>query len=517
MKPQIDTSNALFVILGNQLFPFAELKPYRDCRFFMAEDVGLCTYVRHHKQKIALFLAAMRSYRDELVGLDCDVHYEALSIGESPSIKLNYEAKLKKYVKAKNISSLVLWEVEDRFFERRLQAFANECNLELHFLPSPMFLTSREEFSGWLDGNRPHMASFYKWQRERLGLLIDKNGGPVGGQWSFDHDNRRSLPKSHDIPEAPTSHPTDHVADIIKLVQRHFSNHPGELSVESWWLPTTRRQALGWLRDFLNERFECFGPFEDALSTRGPALFHSVLTPALNLGLITPREVLERAIDYAKNNDVPINSLEGFVRQVCGWREFVRGMYQNFGEEQERSNFFGHTRKLTSAWYDATTGLLPLDDVIRKAQRFGWTHHIERLMVAGNLMTLCEIEPDEAYRWFMEMFVDSSDWVMVPNVYGMGIFADGGIFATKPYICGSNYIFKMSDYSKQTADLFEGSDDPWWNIIDGLYWRFIDRNRSFFRGQARMATAVSTLDRMKIDRRKAIFEAADSFLERVTE
>ncbi len=516
MNPPIDPTKTLVVILGNQLFPFAHIKPHRNCRFFMAEDFGLCTYVRHHKQKIALFLAAMRSYRDELIGHGCKLHYEQFPVNGPRSDGRSYEDKLRIHLKGKNIARLVLWEVEDKLFERRLQAFANEQDLELQILTSPMFLTSRRCFESWLGDNRPYMANFYKWQRQRLGLLIDDDGDPVGGQWSYDHDNRRRLPKSQDIPRQPRAKVTDHVGDAIKLVQRHFPEHPGELSEDAWWLPTTRRQALGWLREFLKERFECFGAFEDALSTRGPVLFHSVLTPALNMGLITPHEVLEHAIEFAESNDIPINSLEGFVRQICGWREFVRGIYQHLGEEQERSNFFGHTRKLTSAWYDATTGLLPLDDVIRKAQRFGWAHHIERLMVTGNLMTLCEIAPSDAYRWFMEMFVDSSDWVMVPNVYGMGIFADGGIFATKPYICGSNYIFKMSDYSKQSAELLEGSKPPWWDILDGLYWRFIDRNRTYFKGQARMATAVSTLDRMKKDRRESIFTAAESFLGRAT-
>ncbi len=516
MKQHIDTKNSVFVILGNQLFPFAELKQFRACRFFMAEDLGLCTHVRHHKQKIALFLAAMRSYRDELVNQGCDVHYEAFSNHNPKSVDTTYEAKLGKFVKGKSVRRLIFWEIEDRFFERRMQAFAREQHLELHILRSPMFLTTREDFATWLNGNRPHMANFYKWQRKRLKLMIDKQGNPVGGRWSFDHDNRRPLPKSQALQSPPASKPTQHVLNVIGLVHKHFPNHPGELSADTWWLPTTRQQSLAWLRQFLSERFGCFGPFEDAISTRGPVLFHSVLTPALNLGLLTPREVLERAITYGERNDIPINSLEGFVRQVCGWREFVRGIYQQFGDVQEHSNFFKHERKLTAAWYAGTTGLLPLDDVIEKAKRYGWAHHIERLMIAGNLMTLCEIEPRDAYRWFMEMFVDSSDWVMVPNVYGMGIFSDGGVFATKPYICGSNYILKMSDYSKRSASLFEGSKHNWCDVMDGLYWRFIDRNRDFLGGQARMATAVSTLERMNNERKALIYKAADEFLKRAT-
>jgi deoxyribodipyrimidine photolyase-related protein len=289
------------------------------------------------------------------------------------------------------------------------------------------------------------------------------------------------------------------------------------LSEDRWWLPTTRRQALAWLGEFLRKRFDLFGPYEDALSTRDPFLFHSVLSPVLNLGLLTPHEVLKRALRHAAHEAIRLNSLEGFVRQIIGWREFVRGIYRLYSDKQERANFFGHERKLTNAWFDATTGLRPLDDVITKALRFGWAHHIERLMVAGNLMTLCEIEPGEAHRWFMEMFVDSSDWVMAPNVFGMGIFSDGGTFSTKPYICGSNYIRKMGDYPKpRPEELVEGTGGNWCEVMDGLYWRFVDRNREFFRGQARMAQVVGTLDRMNAGRRRHIVEVAERFLARAT-
>jgi len=512
LSPTPDPSS-LFIVLGNQLFPFGRLSAHRQRPFFMAEDLGLCAYVRHHRQKIVLFLAAMRSYRDELRRRGCDVTYA--SIEDEDGRNAGYEEKLERFLHGRAIRQLITWEVEDKFFEQRLRDFATSNSLELTFLPSPMFLTPRRVFSDWLDEHAPHMANFYKWQRRRLGILVDK-GDPVGGQWSFDTENRRSLPKGLRIPAPPCAPPTQHVQDLIPLVNERFSDHPGSLSEAEWWLPTTRRQALTLLQQFLEERFADFGPFEDALSGRSPVLFHSVLTPALNMGLLTPDEILDRAMRHADENAIPMNSLEGFVRQIIGWREFVRGVYQNFSERQDSTNFFGHTRRLGAAWYEGATGLRPLDDVIRKALRYGWTHHIERLMVAANLMTLCEIEPREAHRWFMEMYVDSSDWVMGPNVYGMGIFSDGGVFATKPYICGSNYILKMSDASSTSGGpLFNGGND-WRHIMDGLYWRFIDKHRVFFKGNARMGQAVATFDKMKPERWKQIRTAAEAFLDRVT-
>jgi deoxyribodipyrimidine photolyase-related protein len=201
-------------------------------------------------------------------------------------------------------------------------------------------------------------------------------------------------------------------------------------------------------------------------------------------------------------DEIPLASLEGFLRQVIGWREFVRGIYQLHSERLDKENFWSHARDFSAAWRDGTTGIPPLDDTIQTAQSLGWTHHIPRLMVLGNMMTLCEIRPDRAHQWFMEMYVDSSEWVMGPNVYGMGIFSAGGLFATKPYICGSNYLLKMSDYKK----------GPWCDVVDGLYWRFIDKHRDFFSGNPRLALMPRALDRLAEPRRLRIFAAAEAFL-----
>ena len=497
------------VVLGNQLFPFAEFARFRDARFFMAEDVGLCTYVRHHRQKLLLFLSAMRGHADELRGNGCDVDYREL---EESGQETSYEEKLGAWVEERGIERLVMFEVEDTFFERRLTAFAEDRGLELEYVKSPMFVTSRAGFARYLEeeaGGRPFMAKFYSWQRQRLDILVEDDGEPVGGRWSFDDENREKLPGRVAVPETKWATPTEHVAAVRELLTERFEDHPGALPEEgAFWLPTTRRQALWWLREFLERRFASFGAYEDALSGRGDVLFHSVLSPMMNLGLITPEEIVERAVDHAREHEVPMNSLEGFVRQIIGWREFIRGVYRHYEKKQAETNFWNHSRKLKGCWYDATTGLRPLDEAIDKAHRLGWTHHIERLMVLGNLMNLCEVEPGQAHRWFMEMFVDSSDWVMGPNVYGMGLMSDGGVFATKPYICGSNYLVKMSDdYSKS---------EPWCEVVDGLYWRFVDKHQDFFSGNPRLSMMLGTLGKMKDERKKRIFGKAEEFIEQVT-
>lgn len=491
-----EQSKTLFVVLGNQLFPLQDLPAATKVKVFMAEDLGLCTYVRHHQQKIVLFLAAMRSYADTLRSAGYDVHYERLDASETKS----YETKLEAALHATGAKELAHFEIEDKAMEERIVEFARSRALTRTELRSPMFLCTRDEFATFAkDSRRLLMGEFYKQQRRRLSLLVDDAGQPVGDQWSFDADNRKKLPKKIVPPPVDWARPTEHVDDVVELVAKEFADHPGNAREFCW--PTTREQATLWLDQFVEHRLEQFGPYEDAMTTRSATVFHSVLSPCMNLGLLTPAEVIEKVM--ARADEIPLNSLEGFVRQVIGWREFVRGIYRLYSDEQDRGNFWSHERKLADSWYDGTTGIPPLDDTIQSVQKLGWAHHIPRLMVLGNLMTLCEIRPGVAHRWFMEMFVDSSEWVMGPNVYGMGLFSDGGLFATKPYICGSNYLLKMSDYSK----------GPWCDVVDGLYWRFIDKHRAFFAENPRLALMPRALDRLDADRRARIFEAAEGFLE----
>jgi deoxyribodipyrimidine photolyase-related protein len=489
----------VLVILGNQLFAPEHLPAPGSMPVFMAEDMGLCTYEKHHQQKIVLFLAAMRAYADELREAGYDVHYVELDSADMRP----YEDKLAAALEHADTGQIVHFEIEDRAMEQRIIEFAHSRGVERDERPSPMFTCSRERFTRFAAGkSRLLMADFYKDQRRRLDILIDADGAPTGGRWSFDADNRRKLPRNVTPPAAPGVSHDRRVADVIAIVEREFGDHPGRAAEFCW--PTTRAQARAWLDDFLACRLEHFGPYEDAMTTRSATVFHSLLSPLLNLGLLTPREVLQPVLERA--GEMPLASVEGFVRQVIGWREFVRGVYREHGERQEGANFWQHERELTEAWYDGTTGILPLDETIKTARQLGWTHHIPRLMVLGNLMTLCEIRPPSAHRWFMEMYVDSSEWVMGPNVYGMGLFSDGGVFATKPYICGSNYLLKMSDYRK----------GPWCDIVDGLYWRFIDRHRDFFAGNPRLALMPRALDRLAGERRKSIFAAAETFLENFT-
>jgi len=490
--------NKLALLMGNQLFAdVSPLQPDENTLFFMAEDEGLCRRYTYHKFKLVLILSAMRSFHDQL---KTRYHIAYWKLDE-PGREMSYEEKLFQTLKDAGINKIVTYHIEDKPVRSRLDKFCQENRLRIEYVPSPGFLASVDDYRLYLkDKSKPRMQYFYIWQRKRLGILV-KNDKPVGGKWSFDAENRKPLPKDISLPNLPMIRETHHTKEVAQLVDRLFPAHPGQAS--RFYLATTHHQAQQWLDDFLEKRFRNFGPYEDAIDSTRPLLFHSLFSPYLNIGLLTPQQILDKTLSCAEKNEVHFPSVEGFVRQIIGWREFIRAMYDVRDFNQ---NYFHHQRKLTSAWYDGTTGIEPLDTAIRRAMNFGYLHHIERLMIVGNLMLLSEIHPDEVYRWFMELFIDSADWVMAPNVYGMSQFADGGSFATKPYIAGSNYIVKMSNFKK----------GPWCETMDGLYWRFIDKHRQVFENNPRMRIMTKSFDRMAQERKKRILKAAEHFIENMT-
>ena len=468
----------------------------------MSEDYQLCTYERHHKLKILLFLSSMRSYADKLKETNFKLNYSKI---DSSDFKKDYTKKLEKVLNANKIKEITSFEIEDKFFETKIKNYLKKQNIKWNIIRSPMFLDNREDFKNYLSKTKkPFMARYYKEKRERLNILLNKDGSPEGGKWSFDEDNRKKLPKNISIPKFPIIKETNHTKDLKPIIQKLFDKHPGD--TKNFWFATEYKEILKLLDFFIKDKLNLFGDYEDAVDQNNNILFHSALSPYINLGLLTPDIIIHKIIRYHNVKGVRLNSLEGYIRQLIGWREFMRGIYQNYSREMETNNFFKHNRKMKDSFYSGSTGLNPLDHAIQNADKFGWSHHIERLMILSNIMNLCEIEPKLVYKWFMEMFVDSSDWVMVPNVYGMGLFSDGGIFATKPYICGSSYFMKMMDFKK----------GDWCQIMDGLYWRFINRNRQFFLKNPRLSMMVRIFDKMKADRKKLILSEADKFIKRNT-
>jgi len=485
--------SAITVIFPNQLFadhPALDRKRpvwlIEDSLFFGDPHSPL----RFHKHKLMLHRASMKAYAAELMARGFDVTYVDYQPGKTVVDLI-----------PGNVRHLWLADPVDYLLERRLHRWSRQQRAELHILETPMFLTPKEWFTSWCDGRKRYfMSDFYIAQRKRLGILVDAHGKPEGGQWSYDAENRKRWPDGQSPPPVYVPANNEFREEAERYVQHHFPDNPG--TTPSFWYPITRRQAMESFQHFLTHRFRGFGDFEDAISQSHLVLHHSVLTPALNIGLITPTYVVEQTLAFARKNAVPLNDLEGFIRQIIGWREFMRIVYVREGVKQRTANFWNHTRRLTPAWYYGTTGLDPLDQAIRRVTQHSYCHHIERLMVIGNAMLLCELHPDDIYRWFMELFIDAYDWVMVPNVYGMSQYADGGLITTKPYFSGSNYLKKMSD----------AKPGPWCAIWDGLYWRFIDQHRDFFAANPRLSMMVKTLEKMDPERKDKLRQTSQSFL-----
>jgi deoxyribodipyrimidine photolyase-related protein len=461
-------------------------------RVLLIEDPLFFTQYQFHRQKILLHRASMTEYWQR-----CERQGKQVERIDASSI--SHSSEIGSILKSMRIKQVFAIEPTDDWLKRRVSAGCREAQVNLQWLPDPSFLTPDEVMCQWAEQREHyHFTDFYMQQRKRLTLLLDPKGKPIGGKWTFDTDNRKRLPKGTVVPPLPTSNERPSVTEARRYVAKAFPHALGE--ADDFCYPVTHDQADKWLSSFIDERLACFGDFEDAISSKEPFLFHSVLTPMLNIGLITPQQIIDRVI--SKSDEVPLNSLEGFVRQVIGWREFIRLVYIHAGSRQRTTNAWNLSRSLPASFYSGTTGIIPFDQSVKRVLKYAYCHHIERLMVLGNFMLLCDIEPNAVYRWFMELFIDAYDWVMVPNVYGMSQHADGGLMTTKPYISGSSYVLKMSDYAK----------GDWCEVWDALYWRFVDRERNFFSGNPRMRVMVGQLDRMgaKLDHHRRV---ADRFLE----
>ena len=451
---------------------------------------------RLHKQKLWMHRATMRRYEATLKSDGFSVSY----IPYKRDVQLLQMTAAK--LRSAGVTEVICIDPVDFTLEKRLRRAVETTGLPLTMHSSPGFLNTAIDNQTWSDGRkRWFMAEFYKYQRKRLGVMM-VGEEPQGGQWSFDEDNRKKVPKKllSEIPDVPPVNRDQFDLDARASVEADFPDALGR--IDTLIYPTSHEEAARWLERFLEERFHLFGDYEDAIVEGESWLWHSVLTPMLNIGLLTPEQVLKATLDHAQRVDVPINSLEGFIRQVIGWREFMRATYEDLGVRMRSTNHWQQHRKMPICFYDATSGIDPIDDVIRRLLETGYCHHIERLMVLGGFMFLCEIDPDDVYRWFMEMFIDSYDWVMVPNVYAMSQNADGGLITTKPYFSGSNCVCKMSHWKK----------GPWADIWDGLYWRFIDKHREDLGKNPRWAMMCRTAERMAPEKMQAHLNNAERFL-----
>jgi deoxyribodipyrimidine photolyase-related protein len=482
------------IIFPNQIFENSKLLD-ESSKIFLIEEYLFFNQFNFHKQKILFHRMTMKSYEKFLKKKKLDVVY----IDSTENI-----SDIREFIRNldKKIKSIKIYDPVDNWLSRRINDSCEEKNIKIENYNNPLFINNNEDLETFFrsDKKKFFQTSFYKKQRVKLDIMMigDK---PEGGKWTYDDQNREKYPKNKIPPEIDYPKKDDNYNEALNYLNNNYKNNYGLIDDENIY-PYNFQLAKKWLDDFFITRFYEFGPYEDAVVKEKSILNHSVLSPLLNTGLINPKELIKRTINYHYENKIPINSTEGFIRQIIGWREFIRGVYVCKGTEERNKNFWNFSRKIPSSFYSATTGIDPIDDTINKINKSGYANHIERLMIIGNFMLLCEFDPNEVYRWFMELFIDSYDWVMVPNVYGMSQFGDGGLMSTKPYISGSSYILKMSNYKR----------GDWCMIWDSLFWNFIDKQREFFLTNPRMRMLVSSFDRMDIEKKEKLINTANKFI-----
>ena len=484
------------ILFPNQLFENSPLMKNQN-EFILVEEFLFFNQFKFHKQKILFHRLTMKNYQRYL-----ELHDRKVKYIESTETESDIRNLLENL--CVNLNKIEIIDPDDYYIQKRISNFCKKNKIQLIIHENPSFLTKKSELNEFFkkDKKKFFQTSFYKSQRKKFNILIEQNGKPTGGDWTYDVMNREKYPKDKNPPKIEFAKVNDKLfSESVSFINTNYSQNPGLID-DKFIYPTDHKSAKLWFLKFLKDRFNEFGPYEDSIVKEESFLNHSLLSPLINSGLITPEFIVKESVNFYQKNNIMINSCEGFIRQIIGWREFIRGIYFCKGVEERTKNFWGFKRKISKSFYDGNTGIEPVDDTIKKINTTAYAHHIERLMIMGNFMLLCEFDPDEVYKWFMELFIDAYDWVMVPNVYGMSQFADGGLMSTKPYISGSNYILKMSNYKK----------GEWCTTWDSLFWNFIDKKREFFEKNPRMRILVRSFDKMDVLKKTNYLKCAEDYL-----
>lgn len=488
------------LLYPHQLFPLERL-PKADA-VIMIEDplffgVDQELPAKLHKQKIILHRASMRRYAKEVLWPnDIDVEYiECGSLFSSAEI----------FDRASKYQKLFVFDpVHEVLTRRLLEARRNSSNApELEFLPSPHFLLKDQEVREYFhETHKSVFSDFYKWQRERFNVLITDEYKPEGGKWEFATEASK-LQKDHKLPSFQSFGNNEFVDEAIRYTEERFGDNPG--STDFIW-PTNHDEARTWLDGFIAERLAQYGPYHETFSSDAPWLYHSALSSSINIGLISPSELIDVVVAYYKKHDLPLESAELFIRNILGWREFMRGFYITKHTQLKNSNPFKQHRRLTAAWWNGTLGIQPYDDIVKKVNKHGYAHHTERLTVLQNLMILAEIHPEDIHKFFSHMFVDAHEWVVVPSTFGSGVNIDGHAISDAPLIAPASQLLKQSTYEREL----------WVDVWDGLYWRFVEKHKGILLNNPSTRAIAQRLERLDADHRRIIGYRAEDFLKQYT-
>jgi deoxyribodipyrimidine photolyase-related protein len=501
----------LRLILGDQLS--ATISSLQGCDvskdiILMCEVWDEAIYVRHHKKKIAFLFSAMRHFAEELQQSGYNVEYTKLDDKDNAD---SFRGEVERALGQHKIDSIAVTHPGEYRVLADMLTWASDFGVPVEIKPDDRFLCTPEAFADWAkDRKRLRMEYFYRDMRRQYSILMQGNE-PIGGKWNYDAENRRSPEEGLDIPGPYSSDTDDITCGVLKLVEQRFLAHFGDL--EPFHFAVTRDQALAALQLFIDSRLCLFGDYQDAMIEGEPWMYHSHISFYLNCGLLLPLECVKAAEQAYHQGKAPLNAVEGFIRQIIGWREYVRGIYWLKMPEYRQENYFEAGRDLPGFYWTANTSMNCLRQCVLETRENAYAHHIQRLMVLGNFALLAGIDPKQVNEWFLSVYADAYEWVELPNVSGMILFADGGYLASKPYAAGGGYINRMSDYCKHCDYKVTKKNGPDACPFNYLYWDFVARNREKLQSNHRMGMMYKTYDRMDADKKQAISDASQHFLD----
>ncbi len=503
-------SRILRVILPDQLSlaitSLKDINPKSDV-ILMCETLEECTYVKHHKKKLVLILSAMRHFAEELRHKNYPLEYVALN---DPRNSGTLIGEIKRMCQKNNFSKIIItWPGEYRILQK-LRLLQDEINIPVEILEDERFLASREMFAQWAKNHKTlRMEFFYRVLRQKYNILM-KDNQPEGGQWNYDAENRKFPAKKLTVPKPYEINIDSITQEVINLVSQTFSEHFGDIL--PFHFAVTRKDAIRILHDFIRERLPYFGDYQDAMIQDEPWMYHSHISFYINLGLLEPLECITAAQDAYYKKHASLNCVEGFIRQILGWREYVRGLYWLKMPEYKKLNYFNATRKLPWFYWDGNTKMNCIKQCISQTQEHAYAHHIQRLMVLGNFALLTGIHPDEVNEWYLIVYADAYEWVELPNVTGMILFADGGYLGSKPYAASGAYINKMSNYCQNCEYDVKQKTGSQACPFNYLYWNFLETHKDKLKKNPRLKMIYSTLEKMDASKKQAIRSDSEKFL-----
>lgn len=496
-------------ILGDQLSrnisSLADAVPGQDT-VLMCEVYEEASYVKHHKQKIAYVFSAMRHFARELVGKGFDVRYVKL---DDPDNTGSFSGELRRAIADLDVDHVIVTEPGEWRVLQAMRNWEDDFGVDVEIREDQRFICSHSEFEAWASGRKQlRMEYFYREMRRKTGFLMEGDK-PLTGQWNFDKENRKTLPKEIDLPAAEIQQSDEITKDVLKLVNQRFPDNFGTLRHLGY--PVTRDAAIKLLNEFIDKRLAHYGDYQDAMKEGEPTLFHSLLAAPMNIGLIDPMEACRAAEMAFQDGKAPLNSVEGFIRQIIGWREYVRGIYWHSMPEYAATNFLNAARALPDFYWTGATDMNCIKQVVTETLDNAYAHHIQRLMITGNFALLYGVEPAQINEWYLAVYADAYEWVQLPNTHGMIMFADGGLLGSKPYAASGSYINKMSDYCKNCQYNPGDKNGKKACPFNYLYWNFLVENQNQLSGNQRMSMMYATLGKMSDQRRAAIQEDSERF------